>query len=69
MSHLSIFWGLFEPFLMIKMQNGKPEKESFELENSSLRITICHHSASLMMPNGYPPDRFLSHPHTHDRFL
>ena len=35
----------------------------------SLGITVCHHSASLMMPNGYPRDGFLSYPHTYDRFL
>ena len=28
------------------------------IENLSLGITVCHHSASLMMPNGDPRDRF-----------
>ena len=27
-------------------------------KNPSLGITVCHHSASLMMPNGDPRDRF-----------
>ena len=32
-------------------------------------ITVCHHSASHVMPIGDPPDGFLFHPHTHDGFL
>ena len=33
-------------------------------------ITVCHHSASFVMPNGDPRDRFFqSHLHNHDRFL
>ena len=30
----------------------------------SLGITICHHSTSLVMPNGNPPDRFFYPPLT-----
>ena len=29
-----------------------------EWKNRSLGITVCHHSASLVMPNGDPRDRF-----------
>ena len=28
------------------------------IENMSLRITVCHHSASLVMPNDDPRDGF-----------
>ena len=55
--------------------NAEQEKESIICvrmgkKNLSLAITICHHSESLVMPNGDPLDRFfLSHPHTHDNFL
>ena len=28
------------------------------IENPSLAITVCHHSASLVMPNGDPRDGF-----------
>ena len=36
----------------------------------SLGITVKYHLASHMMPNSNPRHRFfLSHPHTHDRFL
>ena len=43
--------------------SGEQEKESIILvrvgsKNLSLRITICHHSASLVMPNGDPRDIF-----------
>ena len=32
-------------------------------------ITVCHHTASLVMPIGDPRDGiFQSHPHTHDGF-
>ena len=35
-------------------------------KNPPLKITIGHRSASLVMPNSNPLDRFfLSHPHTH----
>ena len=43
--------------------NGEQEKESIihvrvEMKNPSLVIIICHHSASLVMPNGHPRDGF-----------
>ena len=43
--------------------NGELEKESItgcedRIENLSGRITVCHHSASLVMPNGDPWDGF-----------
>ena len=43
--------------------NGKQEKESIirvrmGLNNQSLVVTACHHSASLVMPNGDPRDGF-----------
>ena len=42
---------------------GEQEKESIihvrYKKNLSLGITICHHSASLVMPNGDPRDVFL----------
>ena len=36
--------------------NGEQEKESSRKENLSLGITVCHHLASLVMPNGDPCD-------------
>ena len=50
------------------------EKESIsrvgcERKNLSLRITQCHHSASLVMPIGDPPDRFFYPTLTYDGFL
>ena len=30
------------------------------MENPSLGITVCHHSASLVMPNGDPQDNFFN---------
>ena len=39
-------------------------------KDPSLRITVCYHSASLVMPNSDPQDNFfLSDIHTHDGFL
>ena len=43
--------------------NGEQEKESIsrvmgEIENPSIGIPICHHSAGLVMPIGDPRDRF-----------
>ena len=32
----------------------------FELKIPSLRITVWHHLASLVMPNSYPRDRIFS---------
>ena len=39
------------------------------MKNQSLRITIWHHSASLVMPNCDPKDRFFYPPDIHNRFL
>ena len=44
--------------------SGEQEKESnirvrVGKKNLSLVITVCHHSASLVMPNGDPRDGFL----------
>ena len=37
--------------------------------NAPLAITLCHHSASLVMPISDPRDKFfLSHPHTHNSY-
>ena len=33
------------------------------IENLSLGITVCHHSASLLMPNGDPLDGFFHYSH------
>ena len=43
--------------------SGEQEKESIirvrvGYKNPSLEITVCHHSASLVMPNGDPQDGF-----------
>ena len=50
-------------FFKIKKNSGEQEKESIirvraGKENPSLGITICHHSASLEVPNGDPRDGF-----------
>ena len=50
--------------------NGEQEKESITpvrmgLENPSLVITICHHLASLVMPNDDPRDGFFFITPTH----
>ena len=42
----------------------------YMIEKPSLGITIWHHMASLVMPNGISRERFfLSHLYTHDIFL
>ena len=41
--------------------NGEQEKESIiyiKVEKKLLQITVCHHSANLVMPNGDPRNRF-----------
>ena len=48
---------------------GKQEKESIIRvrvgeKNLSLGITVCHHSASLVMPNGDPRDVFFYYTNT-----
>ena len=41
-----------------------------EIEKSFSQDQVRYHSANLVMPNGDPWGQiFLSHPHTHDRFL
>ena len=50
-------------YKLIKKTNGEQEKESIicvrvGLKNMTLGITVCHHSAGLMMPNNDPRDRF-----------
>ena len=76
MSLLSIFRNFWELFKHENaVFNGEQEKESIcrvrvESKNLSLGITVCYQSASLMMTNGDPWDRyFYTHPHTHDIFL
>ena len=63
MSHLSVFrffWKLFHVFpKQNEVFSGEQEKESFIYvrmgwKNLSLVITVCHHSASLVMPIGNP---------------
>ena len=65
--------GLLEAYFKINKNSGEQEKESnirvrVGSKNPSLGITVCHHSASLVMPNSDPLDGFLSYPHTQDRF-
>ena len=71
MSHLSIFKNFWEHFFKHENAalNGEQEKESISRErvgqkNLSLGITICHHSASLVMPKGDPWDGFSFPIHT-----
>ena len=59
------FQELLEAFLKYKnvIFNGEQEKEfiipvRMRYKNMYLVITVCHHSASLVMPNGDPRDRF-----------
>ena len=52
----SLFWSN-------KKNSGEQEKESIicvrvGYKNPSLRITFCHHLASLVIPNGDPQDGF-----------
>ena len=67
MSHLSVFRNFCETFFKYKnaVFNSVQEKDSIICvrvgwRNPYLAITICHHSASPVMPNGDPWDR----PHT-----
>ena len=53
--------GLLEAYFKLKKNSGEQEKESIirvreGWKNPSLEITVCHNSASLMMPNGDPTD-------------
>ena len=59
--HLSIFRNLWQ--LILKKISGEQEKECINyvrvgLKNPSLGITVCHHSACLVIPNGVPRDKF-----------
>ena len=71
MSYLSVFKKfrnqIFKLYLSLNYKNavfeGEQEKESIirvrmGLKNLSLTITVCHHSASLVMPIGDPRDGF-----------
>ena len=55
--------------------NGEQENDSsiyvrMESKNAALVITVCHHSASLVMPNSDPQDVFFNPTLTlNDRFL
>ena len=54
-----VYIGEQEKESIIRMRMGK--------KDLPLVITVCHHSASLVMPIGDPQNIFpLSHPHTHD---
>ena len=62
-SHLCVFRGLLEAYFKIKKNSREQEKESNILvrvgyKSLSLVITVCHHSASLVMPKGDPRDGF-----------
>ena len=60
--HISVFSDFWK--LIIKQNvNGEQENESIiymrvGYKNPSLEITVCHHSASLVMPNCDPRNRF-----------
>ena len=68
---------IFQIFSKINEVNSGEEKrlihnscEDGIEKNPSLAITDCHHSACLVMPIGDPRYRFfLSHLHTHERFI
>ena len=58
-------------FLKPKMRNLMVSKKKnplflrgWDIKNPSLGITVWHHSASLMMPNGDPRDIFFYHTFT-----
>ena len=63
---MKLYLSVFRDFLklILKYKNsGEQEKESIirvrvGLKNPSLEITVCHHSASLMMQNGDPRGGF-----------
>ena len=65
MSHLSVFRNFGEALILNAVFNGEQVKKSIiriiirmrvGYKNVSLGITVCHHSASLLMPNGGPWD-------------
>ena len=45
---------------MCKKKNRFKMVVRYELKITSLGITVRHHSASLVMPNGYPRDRIFN---------
>ena len=65
-SRISVYSKPLEAFFMFykhknAMFNGEQEKKSIICvrvgeKNSPLATTVCHHSASLVMPNGDPRD-------------
>ena len=60
--HLSVFRDFWK-FVFIKKNSGEQEKESIirvrvGLKIPSLRIKVCRHSASLVMPKDNPGDRY-----------
>ena len=46
-----------EEYARKRIHNGS----SVQIENSVNWVTFRRHSASLVMPNSYPPDRILNH--------
>ena len=65
-------WGLLEAYFRIKKTVVTQGKESIirvrvGQKNPSLRITVCHHSASLVMPNGDLRDGFFYPSPSHSR--
>ena len=72
MAYKRIIQGLLEAYLKKKKKKKKKNSDEQEKEpiirvrvgekNPALGITICHHSASLVKPNGDP----LFYPQTHD---
>ena len=65
MSHPSVFRSFWEPFSNIKMRYLMVNKKNISIIlvrigkiNSSLAITVCHRSASLVMTISDPRDRF-----------
>ena len=45
-----------EEYARKRIHNGS----SLQIENSVTRVTVRHHSASLVMPNSYPRDRIIN---------
>ena len=46
-----------EEYARKRIHNGS----SVQIENSVTRVTVRHHSASLVMPNSYPSDGIFNH--------
>ena len=71
--HFSVFRDFWK-LILKKKNSGELEKESIIRvrvghKSPSLRITVRHHSASFVMPNGDPQTDFSTNSHTHDEFL